>query len=119
VRDAGGAGNEPGAGFIEEYFKYPSYSTGRLKKLYAAYTGKKFTSYSRAFKENPAAAVFFILWAAGVQGHNMPGREGMNDAGALKKNRFMKTTGLTGEEYRALYREAARQLAGEAAGGAT
>ena len=118
VRSA--AGKEPRAAFIDEYFKDPFREAGRLKTLYAAYAGKKFPGYSRAFKEQSPAAVFFVLWMSGVHTGDLPGRNRTDDVEWLKKNRFMKLTGLTAEEYQGLYRDAARELAEEAAlGGVT
>jgi hypothetical protein len=113
VRSAAAAGKEPRAAVIDWYFKHTYSDTGRVKKLYAVYTGKKFTSYSRAFKETGAAAVFFILGASGLL-YDLPGLEEMNDPERMKGNGFMKFSGLTAEEYRWFFREAARQLAAEA-----
>jgi ParB/RepB/Spo0J family partition protein len=114
VRFRGESGKEPGAGVIDEYFRHPNTNAERVKKLYAAYTGKKFSSYSKAFKENAAAAVFFILRASSFGSGNLPDGEEMRDAGVMKGNNFMKFSGLGMEEYQVLYHEAARQVAEEA-----
>jgi ParB/RepB/Spo0J family partition protein len=108
---------EPRAAVIDEYFKQSYRGGDNFKKLYAAYTGKKFGSYSKAFKEHSAAAVFFILRAACFSMRELPDRDDLADEGKLKKNAFMKFSGLAAEEYRVLFQEAARELAEEAAGG--
>jgi ParB/RepB/Spo0J family partition protein len=113
IKRRGEAGKDPGFAVIDQYFAHPYTDTALLKKLWQAYTGKAWKGYSKAFKEFPAAAVFFALRASGMR-HDMPGA-GETDPEKLRKNTFMKFSGLTVEGYRDLVAEAAAELVKELA----
>jgi ParB/RepB/Spo0J family partition protein len=115
TRGMAGSGKGPKAAVIDWYFKHPYVNEKRVKELYSVYTGKDFSSYAKAFKEQPAAAVFFILGVSSFSVYSLPNREGIKNAERVKKNDFIKFTGLSAEEYAGLFHEAARQLAEEAA----
>jgi hypothetical protein len=117
VRRQAESGKEPKPDAIDAWFKRSYFDQARMKRFYAAYTGKKFTSFSKAFKENTAAAVFFILRSSAFDHYSMPDRKEMKDPEKMKKNEFMKFSGLAMEEYQGLYGETAAELAREAMAG--
>jgi hypothetical protein len=104
------SGKEPGLSYIDQFFKSSYHNDDLFKKLFLIYTGKKFGSFSKAFKENSAAAVFYLLRAATLTAYRMPSRGIMNDPEKMKKEDFIKFSGLAMEECQALYEEAAVEL---------
>jgi hypothetical protein len=104
------SGKEPSLSYIDQFFKSSYRDDNLFKKLFLIYTGKKFSSFSKAFKENSAAAVFYLLRAATLTAYHMPDRGIMKDPEKMKKNDFIKFSGLAMEECQALYEEAAAEL---------
>jgi hypothetical protein len=100
----------PKAEYIDQYFKHTYYDNKQFKKLYKIHTGKPFKSFSRAFGELSPARLFWLLKAATLSLYNMPNTDDMYDPEKMKKNEFMKFSGLAMEEYQALYKAAAARL---------
>jgi hypothetical protein len=121
IRRLGESGKEPAAGAIDRYFAHPYKNKNRLKKLWRIYSGKEWKGYSRAFKEYPAAGVFYLLCASGIGTYEMPDAgKGGGDPKDWKKKDFIKLSGLAAEEYGGLIAEAAgevvREITGEGEG---
>jgi ParB/RepB/Spo0J family partition protein len=114
VRQAGEAGKEPPGSIIDKWFStYHSVEAKDFKRLFLAYTGKKFTGYAKAFKEFSAPKVFFILYVSAMGRYEIPDRDEVRDENFAKKE-FIKFSGMTAEEYLALYQGALDELIAEA-----
>jgi ParB/RepB/Spo0J family partition protein len=114
IRQEGASGKKPPQRIINQWFAdlYQLINKNRLKTLFLAYTGTKFSSYSKAFNNFSAAEVFFVLSASTIEVSDMPDKS--EDPEEFKSNKFIALSGMNQEEYLALYQSAMEELIADA-----
>jgi hypothetical protein len=119
LKQAGESGKDPSLAVIDQWFAgRGNRDLKKLKRLFLLYTSKKFSGYSKAFKEFSAAKVFFTLCALTIV-DEIPLKGATDAPEEISSNPFLKFSGLNGEEYVALYESALNELMAEAGQGAS